>query len=98
MYTETFYTKKEKRPLDYGDRGLIYGAVCGAAVGVLSQEIHNYALGNNFNILNLSYWIIIGLALLGAFWGAAIGETVKQSRKRDIEPKKNTAVFHLWKH
>lgn len=95
---EPSYTKKEKRPLDYGDRGLIYGTVCGAMIGVLAQEIHIYSLGNYSSTIKLSYWIIIGLALLCAFWGAAIGETIQQSRSPDTEIKKNTVVFNLWKH
>lgn len=95
---ETTLVKRKKIFLDYGDFGLIYGAICGAVIAILSQETQNYMVGKSLNLTEISYSMIIGLVLLCALWGAAIGETVKQSRKSDIKTKKKTKGFNLWKN
>ncbi|MBI4855105.1 MAG: hypothetical protein HY819_25160 [Acidobacteria bacterium] len=82
-------TTLTKRIFDYGDIGLICGAAIGIASGILIAIIRQYlqtysSIDISTNSLNFegAIWGVIGLALLGAVWGAAIGETIKTICKR----------------
>lgn len=63
---------KEKRPFDYSDIGLMCGLTCGALGGMLM------GLSKSTSIETSLSWVIIGLAMVGAIWGAIIGAGLKQ--------------------
>lgn len=79
---EAFSLVKRKRfSLDYKGLSLIYGAICGA---VLGQEVRSYVVGNHSYTIEVSCWAIIGLAVLGTFWGV-MGQRVRQPRKNSSD-------------
>lgn len=73
---------KKKLTLDYGDVGLIIGAVSGVLMGIVIGLLHQ-ELKNDSLAISTIFWLSTGLSLLDAVLGAAIGESIKQYRKHN---------------
>jgi len=70
---------KKRRPLDYGDIGLITGAIGGALIGVISEIVKGLSLAHIS-----SYPVIIGLVIVGAIFGTISGEGIERLYKLQL--------------
>ena|SRR6185369_8551502 len=59
---------EKRRSLDTGEIGTIFGAIAGALIGLIGEEI-----GRMFLIQTSFFFVILGLAIFGAILGAIAG-------------------------